>query len=59
MTDPGREQEGGQVKPSDGPQKRAAQEHDAKTAGTDRDADESGESRNQGHGHPREERQDG
>ena len=26
------------------------------TAGTNRDADESGESMNQGHGHPREER---
>jgi hypothetical protein len=26
------------------------------TAGTNRDADETGESRNQGHGHPREER---
>ena len=26
------------------------------TAGTDRDADRSGESKNQGHGHPREER---
>jgi hypothetical protein len=26
------------------------------TRGTDRDADRSGESRNQGHGHPREER---
>ena len=29
------------------------------TAGTDRDADASGESKNQGHGHPREERRDG
>ena len=28
------------------------------TAGTDRDLDRSGESRNQGHGHPREERRD-
>lgn len=27
------------------------------TAGTNRDYDESGESKNQGHGHPREERQ--
>lgn len=26
------------------------------TAGSNRDADESGESKNQGHGHPREER---
>ena len=30
--------------------------HSARTAGTNRDFDESGESRNQGHGHPREER---
>jgi hypothetical protein len=29
------------------------------TAGTNRDFDESGESRNQGHGHPREERSTG
>lgn len=29
------------------------------TAGTDRDLDRSGESRNQGHGHPREERGEG
>jgi hypothetical protein len=29
-----------------------------RTAGTDRDLDRSGESRNQGHGHPREERRD-
>ena len=29
---------------------------DAATRGTDRDLDTSGESRNQGHGHPREER---
>ncbi len=29
---------------------------DRATRGTNRDADESGQSRNQGHGHPREER---
>ena len=29
---------------------------DAATRGTDRDLDRSGESKNQGHGHPREER---
>lgn len=29
------------------------------TQGTNRDFDESGEARNQGHGHPREERGDG
>jgi hypothetical protein len=31
---------------------------DRATRGTDRDLDTSGESRNQGHGHPREERRD-
>lgn len=31
---------------------------DRATRGTDRDLDTSGESRNQGHGHPREERAD-
>ena len=31
---------------------------DAATRGTDRDADGSGESKNQGHGHPRQERGD-
>ena len=57
MTDPRRERSGGTVKPTDGPQKRASEsERNAKTAGTDRDFDESGESVNQGHGHPREER---
>jgi hypothetical protein len=30
--------------------------HRTRTAGTDRDFDETGESANQGHGHPREER---
>jgi hypothetical protein len=30
--------------------------HEPGTAGTNRDADETGESMNQGHGHPREER---
>ena len=32
---------------------------DAATRGTDRDADPSGQSINQGHGHPREERREG
>ena len=31
----------------------------SRTAGEDRDFDESGESKNQGHGHPREERSGG
>jgi hypothetical protein len=30
--------------------------HASRTEGTDRDMDETGESKNQGHGHPREER---
>ena len=57
MTDPRRERSGGTVKPSEGPQKRAAEpQHNSRTEGTNRDFDESGESANQGHGHPREER---
>jgi hypothetical protein len=57
MIDPRRERGGGTVKPSEGPEKRAAEpDRNSKTAGTDRDFDESGESANQGHGHPREER---
>ena len=32
--------------------------HASRTEGTDRDMDESGESKNEGHGHPREERKD-
>lgn len=31
----------------------SAREHRSKTAGENRDYDESGESKNQGHGHPR------
>jgi hypothetical protein len=33
-----------------------AKKHASRTEGTDRDMDETGESKNQGHGHPREER---
>jgi hypothetical protein len=53
MGETGRDRQGGSVTPSDGPQK-GAPPHDSKTAGTDRDADRSGESQNEGHGHPRE-----
>lgn len=57
MTDPRRERSGGTVKPSDTAQKRASdQQQSSRTAGTNRDFDDSGESANQGHGHPREER---
>lgn len=57
MVDPRRERDGGAVKPGSSPQKDSAkQRHRSKTEGTDRDFDESGESDNQAHGHPREER---
>jgi hypothetical protein len=57
MTEP-REREGGQVRPSDGPRQGTSREHASRTEGTNRDFDSSGESENQGHGHPREERRD-
>jgi hypothetical protein len=39
------------------PKKEAAErQHSDRTSGTNRDFDESEKSRNQGHGHPREER---
>jgi hypothetical protein len=62
MSDPGRERDEGQVKPTDA--QEGASQHDnsrndsSRTEGTNRDFDDSGESRNQGHGHPREERSD-
>lgn len=58
MVDPRKEQDGGTVKPSDASQQKGAgREHRSKTEGTNRDFDESGESANQGHGHPRDERE--
>ena len=45
--------ESGKVKNSDA---RDMNTRSGRTAGTNRDFDEAGESRNQGHGHPREER---
>ena len=60
MVDPRREREGGTVKPTSSPQKNASkQQHRSKTEGTNRDFDQSGESDNQAHGHPREERGSG
>ena len=60
MTDPRRERDGGRVRPGSSPQKDpAGREHRTRTAGTDRDFDQSGESDNQAHGHPREERDGG
>lgn len=57
MVDPRRERDGGTVKPGPSPLKQGSkQEHSSKTEGTNRDFDESGQSANQGHGHPREER---
>jgi hypothetical protein len=59
MTDPRQEREGGKLTTPDSPPKQASRKQDSKTAGTNRDFDESGESVNQGHGHPREERGSG
>jgi hypothetical protein len=57
MTDPKRTSQDGRISRPKNPQQEAAQrKHSERTAGTDRDFDETGESRNQGHGHPREER---
>lgn len=58
MPEPGKESTGGDPSKADSPQKQADdRQHRSKTEGTNRDFDESGESRNQGHGHPREERE--
>lgn len=61
MTDPRKETSGGQVTPGSSrkgtDRDSAGQNRDnERTSGTNRDFDESGESMNQGHGHPREER---
>ena len=58
MPDPMKERDGGAVSNSDLPsRKAAAPQQNSKTEGTNRDFDESRESKNQGHGHPREERE--
>jgi hypothetical protein len=58
MVDPRKVRDGGGVEPSDSSeQKGAGREHRGRTEGTDRDFDSTGESANQGHGHPREERE--
>jgi hypothetical protein len=55
MTDPNSERSAGTVTPGDGPSRGEPREkHASSTEGTNRDLDESGESRNQGHSHPRE-----
>ena len=69
MVQPGHERDGGKLTTPDSPPEQARQqsqpgrkgqpdreEQRSRTAGTNRDFDESGESRNQGHGHPRAER---
>jgi hypothetical protein len=57
MTDPRRERDGGKLTTPASPQKQQSQrQHGSSTEGTNRDFDESGESQNQGHGHPREQR---
>lgn len=56
MTDPPRERSTGHTTPADGPGgKTDRDQHASRTSGTNRDFDESGESRNQGHSHPRKE----
>lgn len=57
MADERRERNGGQrIAPSSPAKKDDPDKHRSKTAGTNRDFDETGEADNQGHGHPREER---
>jgi hypothetical protein len=57
MIDPKRTRQAGKVTSPKSPQKDPAKrKHTERTAGTNRDFDETGESRNQRHGHPREER---
>ena len=46
-------------KNQDDPGQREAARRSSRTAGENRDFDETGESKNQGHGHPREERGNG
>lgn len=43
--------ESGASRPDNDPDRQ--EDHSSSTAGTDRDYDESGEAKNQGHGHPR------
>lgn len=58
MSDPRKERSTSQVTPAEGPRKGAPREqHASRTEGTNRDFDESGESANQGHSHPREQRE--
>jgi hypothetical protein len=57
MTDPKKTRQAGKVTQPKSPQKEPSErKHSDRTAGTNRDFDETGESRNQRHGHPREER---
>jgi hypothetical protein len=57
MTDPGTKRQDGRITRPKSPQKEPSQrKHSERTAGTNRDFDETEEARNQGHGHPREER---
>jgi hypothetical protein len=56
MTDSKRTQQEGTSRPKSPQKDEAQRKHSDRTAGTNRDFDESEEARNQGHGHPREER---
>jgi hypothetical protein len=57
MAEPGKERDGGAITAPDAePSKTSQKQHSSSTEGTNRDFDESGDAKNQGHGHPREER---
>jgi hypothetical protein len=58
MGDDRTEQDDRQAGKSGKDREARSDDHRSKTAGTNRDFDETGESANQGHGHPREERGD-
>lgn len=61
MAEPGRERDGGRLTTPDSPPDQAARRQQQSgrsvTEGTNRDFDDSGEAINQGHGHPREQRE--
>jgi hypothetical protein len=57
MAEPGKERDGGALTSPDAePRKTSQKQHSSSTEGTNRDFDESGDAKNQGHGHPREQR---
>jgi hypothetical protein len=55
MMDPRKEHDGGSVStPEPKPRQATQKQHSSTTEGTNRDFDESGDAKNQDHGHPRE-----